>query len=61
MTTDAYDVTVMSRNTGHYWYMHNPEYSEKGTVIIFHLHYADRTGRVMHHLHGKSNTLWQAV
>ena len=20
ITTDAYDVTIMSRNTGHYWY-----------------------------------------
>ena len=37
---DAYDVTVMSRNTGHYWYLHNPEYPEKGTVIIFHKHKA---------------------
>ena len=26
ITTDAYDVTIMSRNTGHYWYLHNPEY-----------------------------------
>lgn len=28
ITTDAYDVTIMSRNTGHYWYLHNPEYPE---------------------------------
>ena len=33
--TDAYDVTVMFRNTGHYWYLHNPEYPGQGTVIIF--------------------------
>ena len=36
ITTDAYDVTIMSRNTGHYWYLHNSEYPEQGTVIIFH-------------------------
>lgn len=40
ITTDAYDVTIMSRNTGHYWYLHNPEYPEQGTVIIFHKHKA---------------------
>ena len=29
--TDAFDVTVMSRNTGHYWFIHNPEYPTPGT------------------------------
>ena len=33
IATDAFDVTIMSRNTGHYWYLHNPEYPEQGTVI----------------------------
>ena len=37
ITADEFDVTIMSRNTGHYWYLHNPEYPNKGTVIIFHL------------------------
>ena len=32
ITTDAYDVTIMSRNTGHYWYLHNPEYPERDTA-----------------------------
>ena len=40
ISTDAFDVTIMSRNTGHYWYLHNPEYPEQGTVIIFHKHKA---------------------
>ena len=61
IATDAYDVTIMSRNTGHYWYLHNPEYPEKGTVIIFHSHHADRSGRVRYHMHGRANTLRQAV
>jgi hypothetical protein len=61
ITADAYDATVISRNTGHYWYLHNPEYPEQGTVIIFHSHHADRTGRVRYHLHGRANTLRQAV
>ena len=25
IAVNEYDVTVMSRNTEHYWYMHNPE------------------------------------
>ena len=61
ITTDAYDVTIMSRNTGHYWYLHNPEYPKRGTVIIFHSHHADRSGRFKYHLHGRANTLRQAV
>ena len=36
-----YDVTIMSRNTGHYWYPHNPEYPERGTIILFHRHGGD--------------------
>ena len=61
INVNEYDVTVMSRNTGHYWYLHNPEYPEKGTVIIFHSHRADRKGQVRYHLHGRANTLRQAV
>lgn len=57
IVTDAYDVTIMSRNTGHYWYLHNPEHPEKGTVIIFHKHEAFHP----YHQHGRANTLRQAV
>ena len=51
------DVTIMSRNTGHVWYIHNPEYPLMGSCIIFHKH------KVSHpyHQHGRSNTLRQAV
>ena len=27
---NEYDVTIMSRNKEHFWYLHNPE---KGTII----------------------------
>ncbi|MBO6205922.1 MAG: hypothetical protein J6O73_03185 [Lachnospiraceae bacterium] len=57
ITVDECDVTIMSRNTGHYWYLHNPEYPDKGTVIIFHRH----RGSHPYHLHGRANTLRQAV
>lgn len=54
---DDRDVTIMSRNTGNVWYIHNPEYPLMGSCIIFHKH------KVSHpyHQHGRSNTLRQAV
>lgn len=54
---NAYDVTVMSRSTGHDWYLHSPEYHKQGTVIIFHKHKASH----LYHQHGRANTLWQAI
>jgi len=51
--TDVFDVTIMSRNTGHFWFIHNPEYPTPGTGIIFHKHKA--------HQHGRANSLKQAV
>ena len=53
IAVDDYDVTIMSRNTGHYWYLHNPEYPEEGTVIIFHKHKFSHP----YHQHGRANTL----
>ena len=35
---DDRDVTIMSRNTGNVWYIHNPEYPLMGSCIIFHKH-----------------------
>ena len=40
ISTDAFDVTIMSRNTGHFWFIHNPEYPTPGNCIIFHKHKA---------------------
>lgn len=57
IAVDDYDVTIMSRNTGHIWYLHNPEYSGEGTVIIFHKHKASHP----YHQHGRASTLRQAV
>ena len=57
IAADEYDVTVMSRNTGHYWYIHNPEYPETGSCVIFHKHKASHP----YHQHGSADTLRQAV
>lgn len=57
ITVSDYDVTIMSRNTGHIWYIHNPEYPGEGTCIIFHKHKASHP----YHQHGRTNTLRQAA
>ena len=57
IAVDEYDVTIMSRCTGHYWYLHNPEYPEQGTIIVFHRH----NGNLPYHLHGRGNSLRQVV
>lgn len=51
IAVDDYDVTIISRNTGHYWYLHNPEYPGEGTVIIFHKHKASHP----YHQHGRAS------
>ena len=55
--TDAFDVTIMSWNTGHYRFIYNPEYPTLGTCIIFHKNKASHP----YHQHGRANSLRQAV
>lgn len=54
---DDYNVTIMSRNTGHIWYIHNPVYPGEETCIIFHKH------KVSHpyHRHGRATTLRKVI
>ena len=54
---EEYDVTIQSRNTGHIWYIHNPEYPGEGECIIFHKHRASQP----YHQHGRARSLGQAV
>lgn len=57
IAVDDYDVTIMSRNTGHIWYIHNPEYPKPRSRIIFHKHSVSHS----YHQHWKANTLRKAV
>lgn len=34
--TSEYDVTVQSKNTGHFWYLHNVTQPNANTCVIFH-------------------------
>lgn len=36
--TSEYDVTVQSKNTGHFWYLHNVTQPNANACVIFHKH-----------------------
>lgn len=52
-----HDVTVQSKNTGHYWYLHSTDYPAEGNCVIFHKHKASHP----YHNHGKSSSLEKAI
>lgn len=51
--TGEYDVTVQSKNTGHFWYIHNSKFPGKDACVIFHKHRASHP----YHRHGKARNL----
>ncbi len=51
------DVTIQSKNTGHYWYLHCVGYPSEESLVIFHKH----RFQYPYHQHGRANTLRQAV
>lgn len=57
IVSDPYDVTIQSKTTGRYWYLHSTGYPTDGACVIFHKH------RYQHpyHQHGRASTLRQAV
>ena len=57
LIADEYDVTIQSRNTGHYWYLHCTEYPHPESCVIFHKHQCNHP----YHLHGQTNSLQQAI
>lgn len=54
---DQYNVTLMSKNTHHVWQLHNVEMPDGEVTVVFHKHKASHP----YHLHGRTNTLNQAV
>ncbi|MCF0134310.1 MAG: hypothetical protein HUJ72_10625 [Blautia sp.] len=57
LVKDEWDVSIQSRNTGHYWYLHCSGFPEEESCVIFHKH------RFQHpyHQHGRARSLKQAV
>lgn len=54
---DGLDVTIQSRNTGHWWYLHCTGVEGENALIIFHRH----RGSHPYHQHGKAGSLRQAI
>lgn len=52
-----YDVTLMSKNTKHIWYLHSIELPDREQVIVFHKHHASDP----YHSHSKCGTLKKAI
>lgn len=57
ITVDEYDVTIQSRNTGHYWYLHCTDVSGDAACIIFQKHKYSHP----YHQRGRGNSLRQAI
>ena len=57
IVADDMDVTIQSRNTGHYWYLHCTGYPNEGSCVIFHKHRFSHS----YHQHGRGNSLRQAI
>ncbi len=54
---DAYDVTLISNNTRHVWYIRNVELTDRNLCLVYHKH------RISHpyHSHSQCGTLWRAI
>lgn len=54
---DGLDVTIQSKNTGHYWYLRSTGRTGENACIIFHKH----RGSHPYHQHGRARSMHQAV
>ncbi len=57
IVADAYDVTLISNNTRHVWYIHNVELVDRNLCLVYHKH------RINHpyHRHSRCWTLRRAI
>lgn len=39
IVADAYDVTLISNNTRHVWYIHNVELKDRNLCLVYHRHH----------------------
>lgn len=51
------DVTIQSKNTGHWWYLHNSGYPLDGSTVIYHKH----SFQYPYHDHGRADSLQSAL
>lgn len=57
IVADAYDVTLISNNTKHVWYIHNVEMKDRNLCLVYHKH------KISHpyHSHSRCGTLRRAI
>ncbi len=57
IVADAYDVTLISNNTRHVWYIHNVELKDRNLCLVYHKH------KISHpyHSHFRCGTLRRAI
>ena len=57
IVADAYDVTLISNNTRHVWYIHNVELKDRNLCLVYHKH------KISHpyHSHSRCGTLRRAI
>ena len=57
IVADAYDVTLISNNTKHVWYIHNVELKDRNVCLVYHKHKISRP----YHSHSRCGTLRRAI
>ena len=57
IVADAYDVTLISNNTRHVWYIHNVELKDRNLCLVYHKHRINQP----YHSHAKCGTLRRAI
>lgn len=57
VVADAYDVTLISNNTLHVWYIHNVELADRNLCLVYHKHHISHP----YHSHSRCGTLRRAI
>ena len=57
ITANEYDITLISKNTRHVWYLHSVELPDRDMVITFHKHHVSHP----YHTHSKCGTLGKTI
>ena len=55
IVANAYDITLISNNTHHVWYIHNVELPDRELCIVFHKHKASHP----YHNHTRYGRAWK--
>lgn len=57
IVADVYDVTLISNNTRHVWYIHSVELKDRNLCLVYHKH------KISHpyHSHSRCGTLRRAI